>query len=157
MRAPSWLPFFREINWQSAKIYQHIARWSDKLRRRGNQLRPCRRARRPLPYPRLPLPPRPPPLCGAWERLGGSNVMHLFIYLSRSFISRYKWPWRLTTTESPSAPSPPPPHTHTHIHTTAHSDKTAMWGWGGGVRGDYHKKHTNQEATMNGVTGRRRW
>lgn len=59
----------------------------------------------PTPLPDSPQRPRP------WEKLGGSDAVHLFIYLSRSFISRYKWPWRLTTTESPTAALLPLPQT----------------------------------------------
>ena len=131
MCSPFWVSFFREINWQSEKIYQHIARLSDKLKLWGNQLWPCRCVQPPTTtIATSPQCPR------AWEKLGGSNAVHLFIYLRRSFISRYKWPWRLTTTESPT----PPP-----------SDRTCLRGGG-----DYHKKHTNQRGTMNPVTGRRR-
>lgn len=118
MCSPFWVSFFREINWQSAKIYQHIARLSDKLRQWGNQLWPCRCVRLPPVPPAPPASPHPPvpfpnspQRRGAWERLGGSNAVHLFIYLSRSFISRYKWPWRLTTTESPT----PPPLAQTRL------------------------------------------
>lgn len=59
------------------------------------------------------LPPHPPSphRPRAWEKLGGSDAVHLFIYLSRSFISRYKWPWRLTTTESPTPAVLPLPQT----------------------------------------------
>ena len=34
-------PFFRKINWQSSKIYQHITRLGDKLMQWGNQLCFC--------------------------------------------------------------------------------------------------------------------
>ena len=36
-------PFFRKINWQSSKIYQHITRLGDKLMQWGNQLCFCHR------------------------------------------------------------------------------------------------------------------
>lgn len=39
---PPWpSPFFRKINWQSSKIYQHITRLGDKLMQWGNQLCFC--------------------------------------------------------------------------------------------------------------------
>lgn len=54
MCSPFWVSFFREINWQSAKIYQHIARLSDKLKQWGNQLWSCRCVRPPSTPPPTP-------------------------------------------------------------------------------------------------------
>lgn len=106
MCSPFWVSFFREINWQSARIYQHIARLSDKLKQWGNQLWPCRcvQSHTRTLAPTLPHHDREPGK--SW--VGQMRRTYLFICWSRSFISRYKWPWRLTTTDSPP-PTPPSP------------------------------------------------
>lgn len=141
MCSPFWVSFLREINWQSAKIYQHIARLSDKLRQWGNQLCPCRYVR--LPPPHLPLhPPHAfPQLSTTAQSLGKARRVKrsALIYLFESLIHQ---PLQMTlAADDYRIPNPTPPC----------SDKTGVWGGG-----DYHKKHTNQRGTMNPVTGRRR-
>lgn len=117
MCSPFWVSFFREINWQSAKIYQHIARLSDKLRQWGNQLWPCRCVR--LPPPHLPL--RPPSLPCLSPTLhsgvepgkglaGQTQCTYLFIWVAHSSaVTNDPGGWRLPN------PQPHPPLAQTRL------------------------------------------
>lgn len=102
MCSPFWVSFFREINWQSEKIYQHIARLSDKLKLWGNQLWPCRCVQ-------PPPPPSPPPHNAqepgkSW--VGQTQCTYLFIWDAHSSaVTNDPGGWR------PLNPQPPLPQT----------------------------------------------
>lgn len=110
MCSPFWVSFFREINWQSAKIYQHIARLSDKLKQWGNQLWPCRCVQASSAPPTHPTPPTPPsPLPTTPKSLGKAGWVRssALIYLFESLIHQ---PLQMTlAADDHWIPSPRPP------------------------------------------------
>lgn len=133
MRPPRQGPFFRKINWQSSKIYQHITRLGDKLMQWGNQLWFCH-------WGATAQPGTESDELDHWESDYCGRCRDLCFYLDRGHKSEWVTSAVLPPLESHTIPfekhmqHTQSSHTDTHVHVHMHQQ-----------RGNQNKQKKNQK------------